>query len=74
MMLPPQRPRRRAVVEAVGAVALAGAMFLGSAAAASADRQRRRHLLRRIARPRIGLASGRALPRRCRPICSPIPR
>ncbi len=37
MMLPPQRPRRRAVVEAVGAVALAGAMFLGSAAAASAQ-------------------------------------
>ena len=37
MMLPSQRPGRRAVVGAVGAVALAGAMFLGSAAAASAQ-------------------------------------
>src|SRR6185369_6376470 len=38
MMLPSQRPgRRRAVVGAVGAVALAGATFLGSAAAASAE-------------------------------------
>lgn len=37
MMLPPQRPGRRAVVGAVGAVALAGAIFLGSAGAASAQ-------------------------------------
>ena len=37
MMLPSQRPGRRAVVGAVGAVALAGAMFVGSAAAASAE-------------------------------------
>jgi hemophore-related protein len=37
MMLPSQRPGRRAVVGAVGAVALAGAMFLGGAAAASAE-------------------------------------
>jgi hemophore-related protein len=37
MMLPPQRPWRRAVVRAVGAVALAGAMSLGGAAAASAE-------------------------------------
>ena len=37
MMLPSQRPARRAVVGAVGAVALAGAMFLGSAGAASAQ-------------------------------------
>lgn len=38
MMLPSQRPgRRRAVVGAVDAVALAGAMFLGSAAAATAE-------------------------------------
>ena len=37
MMLPSQRPGRRAVVGAVGAVTLAGAMFLGSAAAASAQ-------------------------------------
>ena len=37
MMVPSQRPGRRAVVGAVGAVALAGAMFLGSAAAASAQ-------------------------------------
>ena len=37
MMLPSQRPGRRAVVGAVGAVALAGAMFLGGAVAASAE-------------------------------------
>ena len=37
MMLPSQRPGRRAVVGAVGAVTLAGAMFLGSAAAANAQ-------------------------------------
>jgi hemophore-related protein len=37
MMLPSQRPGRGAVVGAVGAVALAGAMFLGGAAAASAE-------------------------------------
>ena len=37
MMLPPGRPRRRAVVGAVGAVALASAMFLGGVAAASAE-------------------------------------
>lgn len=37
MMLPSQPPGRRAVVGAVGAVALAGAMFLGGAAAASAE-------------------------------------
>jgi heme-binding protein len=37
MMLPPGRPGHRAVVGAVGAVALAGATFLGSAAAASAQ-------------------------------------
>ena len=37
MMLSSQRPGRRAVAGAVGAVALAGAMFLGSAAAASAE-------------------------------------
>ena len=37
MRLPPQRPGSRAVMGAVGAVALAGAMFLGSAATASAE-------------------------------------
>src|SRR5512139_2944025 len=37
MMLPSQRRGCRAVRGAVGAVALAGAMFLGSAAAASAQ-------------------------------------
>src|SRR5689334_13669061 len=37
MMLPTRDPGRRAVVGAVGAVALAGAMFVGSAAAASAE-------------------------------------
>ena len=37
MMLPSQRPGRRAVVRGVVAVALAGAMFLGGAAAASAE-------------------------------------
>jgi len=37
MMLPSQRRGRRAVAGAVGAVALAGATFLGSAAVASAQ-------------------------------------
>ncbi|MGE5696534.1 MAG: hemophore-related protein [Candidatus Sericytochromatia bacterium] len=37
MMLPSQRPECRAVMGAVGAVALAAAMFLGSAEAASAQ-------------------------------------
>ena len=37
MMLPSRGPGSRAVVGAVGAVALAGAMFVGSAAAASAE-------------------------------------
>ena len=37
MMLPSRGPGRRAVVGAVGAVALAGAMLLGGAAAASAQ-------------------------------------
>ena len=37
MILPSGRPRRRAVVGAVGAGALAGAMFLGGAGVASAD-------------------------------------
>ena len=37
MMLPSGRPRRRAVVGAVGAGALLGAMFLGGAAPASAE-------------------------------------
>jgi len=37
MMLPSGRPRRRAVVGAVGAGALLGAMFLGGAATASAE-------------------------------------
>ena len=37
MMLPSQRPGRRAVAGAVSAVALAGAMFLGGAPAASAE-------------------------------------
>ena len=37
MMLPSQRLGRRTVVGAVGAIALAGEMFLGSAAAASAQ-------------------------------------
>jgi heme-binding protein len=37
MMLPSPGPGRRAVVGAVGAVALAGAMFAGSGATASAD-------------------------------------
>lgn len=37
MMLPSQRPGRRAEVRAVVAVALAGAMFLGGAAAARAE-------------------------------------
>ena len=37
MMLPSGRPGHRAVVGAVGAGALAGAMFLGGAAAASAE-------------------------------------
>ena len=37
MMLPSGRPGHRAVVRAVGAGALAGAMFLGGAAAASAQ-------------------------------------
>ena len=36
MMLPSQRPGRRAVVGAVGAVALAGAMFVGGLATPSA--------------------------------------
>jgi hemophore-related protein len=37
MVLPSGRPGHRAVAGAVGAVALAGAMFLGGAAAASAQ-------------------------------------
>src|SRR6476620_4011284 len=37
MVLPSGRPQHRAVAGAVGAVALAGAMFLGGAAAASAQ-------------------------------------
>src|SRR6516164_3053465 len=37
MVLPSGRPGHRAVAGAVGAVALAGAMFLGGAAAASAE-------------------------------------
>lgn len=37
MMLPSQRPGSRAVMGAVGAIGLAGAMFLGSAATASAQ-------------------------------------
>jgi len=37
MMLPSRGPGRRAAVGAVGAVALAGAMFVGSAAAASGE-------------------------------------
>jgi heme-binding protein len=37
MMLPSRGPGRRAVVGAVGAVALAGAMFVGSAGAASGE-------------------------------------
>ena len=37
MVLPSGRPGHRAVAGAVGAVALAGAMFVGSAAAASAE-------------------------------------
>ncbi len=37
MVLPSGRPGHRAVMGAVGAVALAGAMFLGSAAAAGAQ-------------------------------------
>src|SRR5829696_8272495 len=35
MVLPSGRPEQRAVAEAVGAVALAGAMFLGAAAASA---------------------------------------
>ena len=37
MMLPSRRPGHRATVGAVGAVALAGAMLLGGAAAANAE-------------------------------------
>src|ERR1700751_5808497 len=37
MMLPTRDPVRRAVVGAIGAAALAGAMIVGSAAARSAD-------------------------------------
>ena len=54
MMLPSRGFGRRAVVGAVGAVALAGERLSEAPRLQVPSRQRRRHLRRRIARPRIG--------------------